>query len=273
MNARFLPAVVFVSCVMIGFGVGLEADGQSTDESAWATPGWELPWGMSWPASVSLEATSSAEDVQISDAASIAADSEGQNDEVGPTESTENPTPGSEREPGIFPGLVYPPPAGSTPESEPGTEGTAPPAAASATAATLNAQLAQLETLDDQIRSMREASQTARTAMEAALAGVPPEPEEPVEPATPAQIENSLVLLTDMVKKMKPSKAAALLQEWNDRLAIGILRRLGSRKATPILSKMPVDVSGRLTSQIAAGVGALPQATAASTDAPPQGEK
>ncbi len=62
-------------------------------------------------------------------------------------------------------------------------------------------------------------------------------------------------------------------QEWNDKLAIGILRRLGSRRATPILSKMPVSASGRLTSRIAAGVGALPPATAVGTDATPQGEE
>ena len=127
-------------------------------------------------------------------------------------------------------------------------QGSAPTSAevTPATEATaLNAQLAQLQILDEQLKAMSDASQNARQAMEAALNGQAPEPEVEEVQATPEQIEQSLVLLTDMVKKMKPAKAAEILAQWDESLAIGILRRLGSRRATPVLSKMPVTLSGQ----------------------------
>lgn len=264
MSHRLLPAAVFLTCVLIGFGVGFEADGQSTSKAPWASPDWQLPWGMTWPAPAPPEAVGegeSADDVTGTD--SLGDDEDAPTDAVERAAST-GPEPSGD--PGIFPGLVNPPPPSSSPEAAAPAEEGGPSASA------LTAQLTQLEALEEQLRTMTEASQAARVAMESALAGIPVEPEEPVEPATPAQIDESLLLLTDLVKKMKPSKAAELLQQWDDTLAIGILRRLGSRRAAPILSKMPVVVGGRLTSKIAAGVGALPQVTAEGAEAPSQGD-
>jgi flagellar motility protein MotE (MotC chaperone) len=262
-NARFLPGLVFVTCVLVGFGVGLEADGQSTDKTPWTTPDWQLPWGMTWPeVPVLPSGDDDAKDPATTDAEVSTDDSA--STEVG-SASTEV-GPGGAAGPGDFPGLVNPPgpdsPDGVGPESAAG---------AKPSAEALSAQLTQLDELETQLRSMAEASQAARAAVEGALAGRAREA--PLEPGTPEEIQASLVLLADMVKKMKPSKAAELLQQWSDKLAIGILRRLGSRRATPILSKMPVEVSGRLTSLIAAGIGALPPATAADAKAPPQGEE
>jgi flagellar motility protein MotE (MotC chaperone) len=79
---------------------------------------------------------------------------------------------------------------------------------------------------------------------------------------SPEQVEASAALLVDVLKKMKPALAAQMMAEWDDLLTIGLLRRLGSRRAAPILSKMPVDMSGRLTRRIAAGEGAMPQGEA-----------
>ena len=280
MNHRLLPGVVFLVCVVAGFGVGFEADGQSTDDAVWTQPEWELPWGMVWPdpeePSVEAESDSTAQ------AASDVVD-----DESGSASDTvvvEGPS----ADPGIFPALVTPKDepepeaapaasevAGGTPDDAAGAEapgvGAGEPGEA-AVAGTINAQLTQIEALEQQLQTLSEATKAARATMEAALAGIPNEPEEPEEPATPEQVELSMVLLTDMVKKMKPSKAASLLAEWDDTLAIGILRRLGSRRATPILSKMPVTLSGRLTSKIAAGVGAVLPVTATATEEPSQGE-
>ena len=284
MNSRYLPAVVFVLCVLAGFGVGLEAEGQSRTNIDWTTPEWQLPWGMSWPEpapepveAVVTDALNLDEDAQSGDAP---AQEGGNLGDVGPSaEAPSAALPGSAVAPGIFPGLVNPP---KTDEAEVNPEvveaqegqGSAPTSAEvtpANEATALNAQLAQLQILDEQLKAMSDASQNARQAMEAALNGRAPEPEVEEVQATPEQIEQSLVLLTDMVKKMKPAKAAEILAQWDESLAIGILRRLGSRRATPVLSKMPVTLSGRLTSRIAMGVGALPPVSAEGAEASPQG--
>ena len=261
MNARFLPGLVFVTCVLIGFGVGFEADGQDADESQWTTPDWSLPWGMTWPDPAVMPVSDTGQAGQQGDTSDSLDDTASAlSDEVGPEPAA--------AESAIFPGLVNPPaPAAASPE------GVGAPASAtgeSTSPETLTAQLTQLEEVEAQLRKMSAANQAAKSAVTAALAGKARP--EPGEPATPAQVAESLILLTDMVKKMKPKTAAELLQQWDDSLAIGILRRLGSRRATPIVSKMPLEVSGRLTSLIAAGVGALPPAIAEGAEAPPQGE-
>jgi len=290
MSSRHLPVVVFVTCVLIGFGVGLEADGQSRKTVDWTTPDWELPWGMTWPEPPPVEVGAAPTgDVTSADDASVA-DAElfdiFPSADVGPSaQSASAVAPNPVAEPGVFPGLVNPP--APTPEATEVPEAAAserPEASEeSATASEgdtdgaseakgLTAQLAQLQVLEEQLRVMSAASQTARQAMEAALENAPPAPVEEEVNASPEQVEASLVLLTDMVKKMKPSKAAELLAQWDEALAIGILRRLGSRRATPVLSKMPITLSGRLTSRIAAGVGALLPASAEGAEVPPQGE-
>ena len=279
MMSRYLPAVVFVTCVLIGFGVGLEADGQSRTTPDWTTPGWSLPWGMSWPEPppvVVAESTSG--DVVVDEdgaATDVLASETPTGVDVGPSATA---TSGAASGPGVFPGLVNPPAAPESPtaEAEADPEAAADPEAGADAPAVggkeLTAQLAQLQILEEQLKVMSTASQTARQAMEAALQGSEPAPVEEEVQASPEQIEASLVLLTDMVKKMKPAKAAELLAQWDEALAIGILRRLGSRRATPILSKMPIALSGRLTSRIAVGVGALLPVSAEGAEASPQGE-
>lgn len=287
MSSRYLPAVVFVTCVLIGFGVGLEAEGQSRKTADWTTPGWVLPWGMTWPEPPPVEVEAAlAGDVAGADDAGVT-DAElldiFPSMEVGPSAqggSAVAPSPAGE--PGVFPGLVNPPapsPEAAEAQAPEASEATEEPARVTdevtdgaSDAEGLTAQLAQLQVLEEQLRVMSAASQTAREAMEAALNNAPPAPVEEEVNASPEQVEASLVLLTDIVKKMKPSKAAQLLAEWDEALAIGILRRLGSRRATPVLSKMPITLSGRLTSRIAAGVGALLPASAEGAEAPPQGE-
>jgi len=265
MSHRHLPAAVFLICVFFGFSVGLEADGQSTDGVDWTSPDWELPWGLSWPDPASSALAGEGEPA-LADASSGADGARAAEDAAADVVASAGPEPPeSPAGPGIFPGLVHP----SEVSPAPAAAATAPEPSEDGGGSAIAAQLAQLEVLEAQLRTMTEASQAAREAMEAALAGVAAEPQEPV---TEAQISQSLALLTDMVKKMKPSKAAELLQQWDDRLAIGIVRRLGSRRATPILSKMPAVESGRLTSKIAAGVGALPAMTAEGAKSPPQGE-
>lgn len=274
MNSRYLPIAVFVICVLVGFGLGLEAEGQSKTSSDWTAPEWELPWGMTWPAlpPEPVEAPTTGDAVIGTKGEEVSSDDEG---DLGPSVSEDDSaSAGSAPEPGIFPGLVNPPEeAGSDEVSAPEAAQEGAPAGAAGTpeVATLNAQLAQLQALDEQLKAMSEANQSARAAVEAAISGQKPEPEEPEVQATPEQIEQSLVLLTDMVKKMKPAKAAEILAQWDEALAIGILRRLGSRRATPVLSKMPVTLSGRLTSRIAAGVAALPSLSAEDAAASPQG--
>jgi hypothetical protein len=264
MSHRLLPAAVFLACVVFGFGVGFEADGQSTDKPGWALPDWELPWGMSWPEPGDPALSGEGESTLADGASGTDTPTDPDDASADATEHAGATGPEPSIGPGVFPGLVNPPP--------PSTTSDAPVEGDGAVASSLTAQLAQLRVLEEQLRTMTEVSRAARATMEAALAGTPVQPEEPVEPATPEQIEASLELLMDMVKKMKPSKAAELLQEWDDKLAIGIFRRLGSRRATPILSKMPAAVGGRLTSKIAAGLGALPQVTADGAEASPQGE-
>jgi hypothetical protein len=281
MTSRYLPAVVFMTCVLIGFGVGLEADGQSRTAADWTSPEWVLPWGMSWPDPTPLATADVTSGDVVSDEDSVsaiaAASETSTGADVGPSAATaKTGLPGSAAGPGVFPGLVNPTkPPTSTSAIVEGVEGaSAPDDGGEPSSATegLTAQLAQLQVLEEQLRVMSASSQTARAAMEAALQGATPKPVEEAVQASPEQIETSLVLLTDMVKKMKPSKASQLLEQWDEALAIGILRRLGSRRATPILSKMPITLSGRLTSRIAAGVGALLPASAEGAEASPQGE-
>ncbi|MGB0588322.1 MAG: MotE family protein [Myxococcota bacterium] len=287
MMSRYLPAVVFVTCVLIGFGVGLEADGQSRTTPDWTTPGWSLPWGMSWPEPPPVVEAESASGDIVADEDGVVADVLSSDPstgvDVGPSATaTSEAAPGSSSGPGVFPGLVNPPAGPESPAAEGDSEAAAgseaavdPEAGADAPAVggkELTAQLAQLQILEEQLKVMSTASQTARQAMEAALQGAEPAPAEEEVQASPEQIEASLVLLTDMVKKMKPAKAAELLAQWEEALAIGILRRLGSRRATPILSKMPIALSGRLTSRIAVGVGALLPVSAEGAQTSPQGE-
>ena len=59
--------------------------------------------------------------------------------------------------------------------------------------------------------------------------------------------------LVDILKKMKPKAAAAMIAVWDDAFAVDVLQRLPARTASPILAKMPAELGGRLTARLGSG--------------------
>jgi flagellar motility protein MotE (MotC chaperone) len=72
-------------------------------------------------------------------------------------------------------------------------------------------------------------------------------------PPTPEELEANAKSVAEIVKKMKPNKAAQMLQRWDEPLIIDVLKRLSARASSPILGKMPAEVSGRITSRMLTG--------------------
>ena len=72
-------------------------------------------------------------------------------------------------------------------------------------------------------------------------------------PPTPEELEENAKIVAALVKKMKPTTASEMLQRWDEPLIIDVLKRLSARVASPILGKMPADISGRITSRMLTG--------------------
>ena len=228
MTLRYLPILTFILVAAVGFGLDQDADGQSVTPQVktvtWTPPDYDLPWGMTWPPE---------QEVPVSSVTS-------------PSVSAGSSPRSTERDdvPGNPPSSPATEPLGPVPEE-------------------IEKRLTQLEAIEARIRRLHDDSMAARRYAEQACGGpvvVGAEGTEVViATPKPEDVERSAALLVDVLKKMKPALAAQMMAEWDDLLTIGLLRRLGSRRAAPILSKMPVDMSGRLTRRIAAGEGALPQ--------------
>ena len=228
MKLRYLPLLTFILVAAVGFGLEQDADGQSVTPQVttvtWTPPDYDLPWGMTWPPE---------QEVPVSSATSPRAPlgsglrSSERDDVLGRASMNSSAEP-----------------LGPVPDE-------------------IEKRLTQLEAIEARIRRLHDDSMAARRYAEQACGGpvvVGAEGTEVViATPKPEDVERSAALLVDVLKKMKPALAAQMMAEWDDLLTIGLLRRLGSRRAAPILSKMPVDMSGRLTRRIAAGEGALPQ--------------
>jgi len=78
-----------------------------------------------------------------------------------------------------------------------------------------------------------------------------------VAPPSPEEIEENRKHVVTIVKKMKPTQAAQLLLQWDDELAIEVLKKLSARTASPILAAMPVEDSGRITRRMVTGTMAV----------------
>ena len=123
---------------------------------------------------------------------------------------------------------------------------------------TQQALLGEMQRLDDlqkKIESRWAEAAEARRFAETACGGpvITAGPATGALPLTADEREVNIGRVADIVKKMKPSKAAEVVMEWDDVLAIDVLGRLSARVVTPILSAMPVDVSGRLTRRMISG--------------------
>lgn len=130
----------------------------------------------------------------------------------------------------------------------------------------LNQEMAQVRELQAQVEDRwAEAERARRFAEEACGAAIVARPGEVgVVPPTIEQANERVDYVASVVKKMKPEDAAALLQQWDDALAVRVLAIVSARTAAPIVSKMPPEVAGRLTRRMATGrptlgrSGALP---------------
>ena len=71
----------------------------------------------------------------------------------------------------------------------------------------------------------------------------------------PQKIEEKRDRVASIVKKMKPKKAAKMVTEWDDIVAIEIMWRLPARISSAVLAAMKPKDSGRLTRRMATGWG------------------
>lgn len=229
MKLRYLPALTFILVAAVGFGLDQDAEGQPVTPKVttvqWTPPDYPLPWGMTWPPEQEVPVASPA---------------------------TSNTVGG---------------PSGLQVSANASASDTATQInSLQAVPSEIEMRLTQLEAIEARIQRLHDESMAARRFAEQACGGpvlVGAEGTDVViATPSPEQVEASAALLVDVLKKMKPALAAQMMAEWDDLLTIGLLRRLGSRRAAPILSKMPVDMSGRLTRRIAAGEGAMPQGEA-----------
>ena len=78
-----------------------------------------------------------------------------------------------------------------------------------------------------------------------------------VAPPSPEELKANRAHMQTIVKKMKPTQAAALLQQWDDELVVSVLKDLSARTVAPILGAMPVEVSGRITRRMVTGTMAV----------------
>lgn len=119
----------------------------------------------------------------------------------------------------------------------------------------LNQEMTQVRELQAQVEDRWAESERARRFAEDACGAsiVARLGDVGVLPPTIEDANERLDYVASLVKKMKPEQAAAMLQQWDDALAVRVLEAVSARAAAPIVSKMPPAVGGRLTRRMATG--------------------
>lgn len=127
--------------------------------------------------------------------------------------------------------------------------------ALSRTQAALNREMERSEEILKRAEAKLEEAQLIRHYAEKACGGtiIAGGPVKGFLPPTPEELEENAKIVAALVKKMKPTTASAMLQRWDEPLIIDVLKRLSARVASPILGKMPADISGRITSRMLTG--------------------
>ncbi len=127
--------------------------------------------------------------------------------------------------------------------------------ALSRTQAALKREMERSEEILKRAAAKLEEAQLIRHYAEKACGGtvIAGGPVKGVLPPTPEELEENAKMVAALVKKMKPSAASEMLQRWDEPLIIDVLKRLSARVASPILGKMPADISGRITSRMLTG--------------------
>lgn len=119
----------------------------------------------------------------------------------------------------------------------------------------LNREMERIQEMEKRVEARWVEANEIRHFAEKACGGsvVVAGPATGVVPPTPEEIEANTVKVSTIVKKMKPTLAADMLQRWDDDLIIEVIQRLSARVTSPILSAMPPEVSGRITQRMATG--------------------
>jgi len=127
--------------------------------------------------------------------------------------------------------------------------------ALSRTQAALNREMERSEEILKRAEAKLQEAQLIRHYAEKACGGtvIAGGPVKGFLPPTPEELEENAQIVAAMVKKMKPTTAAQMLQRWDEPLIIDVLKRLSARAASPILGKMPPEISGRITSRMLTG--------------------
>lgn len=71
-----------------------------------------------------------------------------------------------------------------------------------------------------------------------------------------------------VIKKMKPTRAAEVIQSWDDFLTVAVMQRLSARSSAPILASAPPKYSARITRRMASGRSPL-ETSPGTTEAAP----
>lgn len=123
------------------------------------------------------------------------------------------------------------------------------------TQAALNREMERSEEILKRAEAKLQEAQTIRHYAEKACGGtvIAGGPVKGFLPPTPEELEANAKIVAELVKKMKPTTAAQMLQRWDEPLIIDVLKRLSARSASPILGKMPAEISGRITSRMLTG--------------------
>ena len=123
------------------------------------------------------------------------------------------------------------------------------------TQAALNREMERSEEILKRAEAKLQEAQLIRHYAEKACGGtvIAGGPVKGFLPPTPEELEQNAKIVAELVKKMKPTTAAQMLQRWDEPLIIDVLKRLSARVASPILGKMPAEISGRITSRMLTG--------------------
>ena len=77
-------------------------------------------------------------------------------------------------------------------------------------------------------------------------------------PQTVDEANAQLDKVVAIIKKMKPSAAAAMASKWSDELTVDVLARLPARVASPVLAQMAAKDAARVTAMLARGGAPTP---------------
>lgn len=234
--------------------VGAVVDGATPPVARlWGPPEGDLPWGLQWPDEATIATLLAAPDQPAAPDKPAAPDPPAAaGAAVGIATDSDVVA-----LPGIAPASIRPLEGGA----EDGIETGIGERIANLTRldAKLEARLEELERVEKRIQAMYAESVQARRFAEEACGGPVVTAKTVVGVVEPTAEERDarLAMVTDIVKKMKPDTAAKVMAEWDEALAIRVLARLGARRSSPVLSKMPVEVAGKLTRRMIAGEGAV----------------